>query len=309
MMLASRRLETGVRAFFDDMFGFDDFNALAKDPAVYPKFTGQMAQDAREQTLRTIVYELITKKGDYRDLFTTHDTFISPALAVLYGVPAPAGWTRYTAPPESERAGILSQISFLALHSHPTRTSPTLRGKALRELLLCQPVPPPPPNVDFSAVDNPNSQYKTVRERINVHQKNPACAGCHKIMDPMGLALENFDSIGRFRDAEKGAKIDASGVLDGKPFKDLNELGLLIHDHPAVTSCLVRRVYSYGMGGPTRPADKDMLDYLNTRFSAQGYRFPDLMRTIALSNAFSDVVEPPAPAVKTAAATSAQITK
>src|SRR5581483_11500863 len=252
----------------------------------------------------TIVDHLITKKGDYRDLFTTHETFISPALAVLYGVPAPAGWTRYTAPPESERAGILSQVSFLALHSHPTRTSPTLRGKALRELLLCQPVPPPPPNVDFSAVDNPNSQIKTVRERINVHQKNPACAGCHKIMDPMGLALENFDSIGRFRVAEKGATIDASGALDGKTFKDPNELGQVLHDHPALTSCLVRRVYAYGAGAPTRPEDKDALDYFNARFGEAGYRFPDLMRTIALSNAFSEVVEPAAPAVKTADASS-----
>ena len=154
----------------------------------------------------------------------------------------------------------------------------------------------------FSVVDNPNSTIKTVRERINVHQKNPACAGCHKIMDPMGLALENFDSIGRFRAAEKGATIDASGVLDGRTFKDPNELGQVLHDHPALTSCVVRRVYAYGSGAPIRADDKDVLEYFNTRFSEAGYRFPDLMRIVALSNSFSEVIEPKpaAPAVKTA---------
>ncbi|HEY5756940.1 MAG TPA: DUF1588 domain-containing protein, partial [Steroidobacter sp.] len=203
MMLTSRRLDAGVRAFFDDMFGFDDFNSLSKDSATYPQFTGQVAQDAREQTLRTIVDHLVNKRGDYRDLFTTRETFISPALAVLYGEPAPAGWTPYTEAPDSPRAGLLSQVSFLALHSHPTRSSPTLRGKALRETLLCQRVPPPPPNVDFSAVDNPDSPFATQRERVAFHLKNPVCAGCHKITDPMGLALENFDSSGRFRTEER----------------------------------------------------------------------------------------------------------
>jgi hypothetical protein len=303
MMLTSRRLDAGVRAFFDDMFGFDDFDSLAKDAATYPQFTGQVAQDAREQTLRTIVDHLITKQGDYRDLFTTRETFISPALAVVYGEPAPAaGWMPYTEAPDSPRAGLLSQISFLALHSHPTRSSPTLRGKALRETLLCQRVPPPPPNVDFSALDNPTSPFKTQRERVAFHLTNPVCAGCHKIMDPMGLALENFDSDGRYRAEENGTKIDASGTLDGKKFEGVTSLGQVLHDYPALTSCLVQRVYSYSSGGAPRPEDKKTLDYFNARFAEAGYRLPDLLRTIALSNAFSEIVEPKSqvPAVKTA---------
>jgi hypothetical protein len=303
MMLASPRLETGMRAFFDDMFGFDDFNTLAKDPKIYPTFTGVTAQDAREETLRTVIDQLLTKNGDYRDLFTTRDTFISPALAAQYRLPAPPNWTPYEFPDGSPRAGILTQISFLSVHSHPGRSSPTLRGKALREILLCQPVPPPPPNVDFSAVENPNSPVKTARERINIHQKNPACAGCHKIMDPMGLALENFDGTGRYRDTEKGAQIDTSGSLDGKAFQDVVGLGKVLHDHPQLTSCLVKRAYSYGTGGPTRPDDKEKLDYFNARFAEQGYKLPDLLRTITLSSAFSSIRETPnpAPAVKTAA--------
>ncbi len=310
MMLASRRLDAGVRAFFDDMLGFDDFNSLAKDAATYPDFTGQVAQDAREQTLRTIVDHLVNKRGDYRDLFTTRETFISPALAVVYGEPAPAGWTPYTAPPDSPRAGLLGQISFLALHSHPTRSSPTLRGKALRETLLCQRVPPPPPNVDFSALDNPTSPFKTQRERVAFHLKNPVCAGCHKITDPMGLALENFDSNGRYREAEKGTKIDASGTLDGKSFEGVASLGKVLHDYPALTSCLVQRVYSYGSGGAAGAEDKKTLDYFNARFADAGYRLPDLLRTVALSNAFSDIIEPKSqvPAAQTANASPAGTT-
>ncbi len=90
-MLASPRLETGVRAFFDDMLGFDEFAVLSKDPSIYPAFIADTVTDAREQTLRTIVDHLVDGNGDYRDLFTTRETFMSPALAPLYGVPRPAG--------------------------------------------------------------------------------------------------------------------------------------------------------------------------------------------------------------------------
>ncbi|MGE3333960.1 MAG: DUF1592 domain-containing protein [Rhodospirillaceae bacterium] len=290
-MLASARLEQGVRAFFDDMFAFDTFNALSKDTTVYPTFTGQALNDAREETLRVVVDHLIHQKGDYRDLFTTRETFISPALAAIYKLPAPPTWTRYEFPEGSQRAGIVTHISFLATHSHPARTSATLRGKALRELLLCQPVPPPPANVDFSAVENPRPGLRTTRDRVGFHLENPVCAGCHKIMDPMGLALENFDGEGSFRTTEKGAVIDASGTLDGKPFKDVVGLGKALHDHPAITSCLVKRAYSYATGSPTTNNDRPLLAYFNTRFGEEGYRVPDLMRTIALSSAFSHVVD------------------
>ncbi|MHB1207432.1 MAG: DUF1588 domain-containing protein [Rhodospirillaceae bacterium] len=305
MMLASPRLTTGMRAFFDDMFAFDDFDNLAKDPKVYPSFTGVTVQDAREQTLRTVIDHLLTKKADYRDLFTTRDTFMSPALAAIYNLPAIPSWRPYQFPEGSPRAGLLTQISFLAGHAHPGRSSPTLRGKALRELLLCQTVPRPPANVDFSAVENPSSNIKTQRERVATHLKNPVCAGCHKITDPMGLALENFDGAGQYRTAEKGETIDPSGSLDGKPFTDVIGLGKALHDHPSLPQCLVKRVFSYGTGGPTSADDKPLLDYFDQRFAAQGYRLPDLLRTIVLSDAFAEVrAENPAPA-KTAAAADA----
>ena len=306
MMLASPRLTAGMRAFFDDMFAFDDFDNLAKDPKVYPSFTGVTVQDAREQTLRTVVDHLIAKKGDYRDLFTTRSTFMSPALAAIYNVPAVPSWRPYEFPEGSPRTGLLTQISFLAGHAHPGRSSPTLRGKALREVLLCQTVPRPPANVDFSAVENPSSTIKTQRERVALHLKNPVCAGCHKITDPMGLALENFDGSGAYRTTEKGESIDPSGSLDGKAFTDVVGLGKALHDHPQLPQCLVRRVYAYGTGGPTSSDDKPLLDYFDKQFAAEGYRLPDLLRTMVLSEAFGEVRDERAPAATSAAAGAAQ---
>jgi hypothetical protein len=290
-MLASPRLEAGLRAFFDDMYAFDTFTSLAKDAAVYPGFTGLTASDAREQTLRTVVDHIAVKNRDYRDLFTTRDTFMSPSLAVIYGAVTGPKWEPYTFASESPRAGVLTHVSFLALHSHPGRSSATLRGKALRELLLCQKVPLPPANVDFSALENPKPGLRTARDRVGEHLANPVCAGCHKITDPIGLSLENFDGSGKYRETEKGAPIDASGTLDGVNFTDIQGLGRALRDHPALSSCLVQRMYSYGTGGPTKPGDRPLLDNFTQRFTQQGYRVKDLMRTIALSNAFSSVVE------------------
>ncbi len=293
-MLASPRLEHGVRAFFDDMLQFDLFDTLAKDGSIYPTFTATTVLDAREQTLRTVVDQLITKNRDYRDLYTTRETFISPSLAALYRLPTTGGWVPYEFPADSPRVGMLTQISFLAGHSHPGRSSATLRGKALRELLLCQPVPRPPANVDFSAVENPKGNLRTARDRVTVHLENPVCAGCHKITDPMGLALENFDGAGRYRITERGAAIDASGNLDGKTFTDVTGLALALHDHPALPGCVVKRAYAYGTGGPTGAGDKATLDALDKQFAASGYKFPDLLRAVVTSKAFSQVTAAPA---------------
>ena len=294
-LLSSPRLETGVRALFDDMLGFDDFAVLSKDGAIYPAFVGDTVQDAREQTLRIIVDHLLVKKADYRDLFTTRHVFMSPSLAPLYGVTTPPGWTPYEIPPDNPRVGLLTQIAFLASHAHPGRSSATLRGKALRELLLCQKVPRPPPNVDFSLIEDPKSTLKTARERLAAHRANPVCAGCHKITDPIGLAMENFDGAGQYRAAERGAPIDASGNLDGKTFDNPAGLAQALHDSPALPTCMVRRAYAYGTGGAVTSNDKAQLQYLNAQFADHEYRLPDLLRTIALSRAFSHVAETAAP--------------
>ena len=293
-MLASPRLETGVRAFFDDMFGFEDMETLTKDATNFPYFLGGAAVDAREQTLRTIIDQLLTKNRDYRELYTTRETFVSPALAIIYGVRTTPGWRAIEFPPDAHRAGILTQVSFLALHSHATRSSATLRGKALREVILCQKVPPPPANVDFSKLNNPDPSLRTARERLDAHRQNPVCAGCHKITDPMGLALENFDGAGRYRSQEMNTPIDASGSLDGKNFTDIEGLGQAVHDNPALPSCLVRRVFSYATAGAIPTAAEPLLVALNGDFAKGGYRLRALLREITLSDGFADVALPAA---------------
>lgn len=288
-MLVSPRLEMGIRAFFDDMFQFDAFDALSKDPTVYPFYTGSISTDAREQTLRTVVDQLIHKDADYRDLFTSRSTFISPSLATLYGIPASPGWQPYEFPADSPRQGLLTEVSFLATHAHPGRSSPTRRGKALREILLCQVVPNPPANVDFSALNNPKAAYPTQRDRVKVHLQNAVCAGCHRMTDPTGLALENFDGAGRFRTEENGHHIDTSGDLDGKQFADITGLTKTLHDNPVLPNCLVNRVFSYGTGAPAPPKDRELLQYLDVRFAESGYKVPELLRTLVLSHAFQEV--------------------
>jgi hypothetical protein len=296
-MLQSPRLEAGVRAFFADMLQFDLFDTLAKDAQIYPKWTRKAAQDAQEQTLRSIVDVLLGQHGDYRDLFTTRKTFLTPLLGSIYGVPVAQGggaeMQPYEFPKDDPRAGLHAQASFVALHSHEGLSSPTLRGKALRELLLCEPIPAPPGNVNFAtAQDTHNPNFKTMRERLTAHRTDPTCAGCHKLMDPMGLALENFDSDAGYRSAENGQKIDTSGELDGIEFTDAAGLGRALHDNPATGACFVRRIYSYATGRPAARRDMAWIRYLEKTFAVDGYRAPELMRRIATSGNFYRVTAP-----------------
>lgn len=292
-MLQSERLVDGMRAFFDDMLAFDAFATLAKDPNIYPQFTSVTAQDAREQTLRTIIDHTLVDGQDYRDLFTSRSTFMSPNLATIYGVPAEPGWTPYTFEEDSPRAGLLTQVSFLALTSHPGRSSVTERGKGLREQFLCQTVPEPPPGVDFSVVTMPDSHYPTQRQRVAAHLETPSCAGCHRITDPIGLSLEQFDGAGAYRLTENGAVIDVSGGLDGFEFDGAIGLGEALRENPELPRCLVQRVYSYATGAPPAIESRPVLEYFNQEFAENGYQLRNLLRTIALSNSFSRIQKNP----------------
>ena len=288
-LLSSARLETGMRAFFDDMLAFDEFNSLAKDPVVYPMVTGATLADAREQTLRTIIDHLLTQEADYRDLFTTRKTFMSMPLAVVYNTAAREGWTPYEFPENGPRIGLLTHVSFLAANSHAVRSSPTVRGKALRELFLCQEVPEPPPDVDFSGLEE-DENAATARDRLKVHNTNPYCAGCHLITDPMGYSLENFDGAGRFRETDNGAPLDITGELDGVFYEDISGLADALRNHPKLSSCLVNRLYSYGTGGPVSlKDDRDSLQAFEQGFTDNQHRLPALLRELATSPAFSAV--------------------
>jgi hypothetical protein len=296
-LIASPHFERAVRAFFEDMLEFDTFNELAKDPVIYPAFNSTVALDAQEQTMRTIVADLVTQPGDYRDLFTSRSTYLTRALGTVYRLPVATrnGWEAAQYPVGSGRGGILTNISFLAFYSHPGRSSSTLRGKAIRQVFLCQQIPDPPNNVDFSVVqDSSNTAMPTARIRLEAHRTSPACAGCHRLMDPLGLTLENFDGVGAFRAQENGAVIDASATFDGRDFQGAQGLGQAIHDSPQTTRCLVDKMYRSAAGRKATPEERPYLDYLNQTFQADSYRVPDLMRAIAVSRSFYAVSAPTA---------------
>ena len=291
-MIASPEIASGVRAFFSDMLGLDRFDVLSKDAKFFPRFTPAAKRDAPEQTLRTIVDHVVHRQGDYRELFTTRRTFMTRALAAMYGVPLvettdnarPMRWLPYTYPEGDPRAGILSQASFVALYSGAGRTSPTDRGKNFRMNFLCQAVPPPPPDIDFTLIqDITNPKFKTVRDRLEAHRTNPTCAGCHRLTDPMGLAFENFDASGGFRTVENGAPIDTSGEWNGVKFSGPVELTKALHADPAITSCAARKVFAFASGAMP-PVNTPQWKDVQSKFASSNYNFLGLMRAVAVSD-------------------------
>lgn len=291
-LLASPRVADGIRAFFADMLGFSEFEHVSKEAAFFPNYTATIKQQSQEQTLRTIVDHVVNQRGDYRDLITTPNTFLTLDLASLYGVPLvdttdngqPQRWIKYTYPTGDARSGILAQASFTSLWSPSGRTSPTGRGKALRELILCQIVPPPPGNVEFKFVEDTSSQtLRTTRDRITAHRSEPMCAGCHKLTDPQGLALENFDSSGQIRMRENGVPIDASGEFDGVKFDGPYGFVQAVRNHPALTNCVAQRAFEYETG--FMPPQKDpRWQQIQQSFADSKYDILKLLREVALSD-------------------------
>ena len=299
-MIASPRVEDGLRAFFSDMLAFDRFDTLDIDTTLYPKFTKNVEDEAREQTLRTIADHLLEQDVDYRDLFDSRKTFLTPALAALYGVPISirqemgglVPWVPYEYPEDHIRVGLLGQATFLSLFSHPGASSPTLRGKAVREHLLCQTIPPPPGDVDFSLVrDTDNPEFRTARDRLTEHRNNPTCAGCHTLMDPIGLALEIFDASGVFRNMENGALIDTSGQWLGQEYSDVRELTLMLKKDPTLTSCLVQRAYNYGTAREPTPSEVQWLNSTHSQLRQEGVYWRELLQRISENPDFYTVPE------------------
>ena len=298
-LLASPRVEHGLRAFFSDMLQFDRFATLSIDSSLFPRFTKNVEDDAREQTLRTVVDHLLNRNRDYRDLFVSRDTFLTPPLAAIYGVPlvrsqelgGAVPWVPYRFPEGDSHVGLLAQVSFLALHSHPGRSSPTLRGQAVREIFLCQRVPPPPPDVDFSLLqDTYNPDFRTTRDRLAEHRRNPACASCHNLTDPIGLTLEVFDAAGGYRTTENGAPIDTSGELNGRTYGGPAGLAQALRDEPRAASCFIERAFSYGAARTPTDDERAWLAGVQSELADSGVKWRALMRRIAQNPDFYTVV-------------------
>ena len=294
-LMASPRLTTGMRAFYADFLELD--TQVVKDATFYPKYNDAIAVSAREETLHSMLDLTLVRQEDLRDLLTSRKTYINRPLAAVYGVPYnfDSDWVPYEFAADSGRSGILTQVTFLSLFSHPNRSSPTKRGVALMDIFLCQPTPNPPANVDFSIVnDIGNPSLKTVRQRLLAHATNPTCAACHTRSDPIGLALENFDSIGQYRTSENGDLIDASSALQGKSFVGATGLGLALHDNPNFPVCFARKMFAYGTGANAALVTPPVYRSFVTAFTAGNYRVPALIKAITASPQFFSV-SPPAP--------------
>jgi hypothetical protein len=290
-LMASPRLDAGMRAFFDDMLQLDTFDTVSKDSLLYPKWGSGMAVSAREETLRTTIGLTLHENGDIRDLLTTRRTYIDRRLAVLYRVPFgfTGDWVKYEFPADSGRSGILTQVSMLSMFSHPGRSSPTKRGVALMDILLCSPTPTPPNDVDFSLVNNTNGPLKTVRERLMAHATNKGCAACHLRSDPIGLSLENFDTIGGYRTTENGKVIDVSAALQGKSFAGAQGLGQYLHDNPRYPACVARKLYSYSRGLDSSTVKTSDFNDAYQAFQDSGFRLRALLKSMAVSDSFYSV--------------------
>ena len=291
-LLNDPRARDGIRALFHDYLKLYELEHLTKDPTVFEHFNDQLGHFAREETLRLIEDIVFDHPRDFRELLTTRVTFLNPMLASIYKVPNPKGedFTRVELPQSANRVGMLGHVSFLGVHSHSRASSATRRGVAVRTILLCQSIPAPPVDVDTS-IPEPSGDIQTLRERVAEHLANPACAGCHQLTDPIGLGLENYDGIGRYRSTEYGDVIDPAGKLDGREFKDAVELAHAIRNHKEFVPCVVKVLSRYAVGRLESDGEADWLDVLSERFKIHGYQLRPLILELVMSPLFRGIGE------------------
>ena len=291
-LLASPRAREGMEVFFEELYELHTLDGLNKDPTVYPTVAPDLGVAARTETLMMLEDLVFDREADFRDAFTSRHTFLNRRLAALYDVRAPAreGFAAAELPESANRVGLLGHASILALTAHATSTSPTLRGMFVRERVLCGVIPPPPSGVDTS-IPEATEAAPTIRERVAQHLEDEFCAGCHALMDPLGLALENYDGIGAYRSEDNGHPVDPSGNLDGTEFDDLPALLDLLAEDPRVTACLVQKLNRYANSSVDDRAQIEALEDLHLIFAHEGYRVQPLILNYVLSSAFRTVGE------------------
>lgn len=286
-LLASPRSEAAILRFFEQWFELEKLEQLNKDPMVFTAMTSDLGKMARRETLLNIAEVIFVEDSDLRGLLTRERTFVNRKLAALYGIRAPVreGFGVVELTRQNQRRGLLGQLSFLALHSHPVSTSATLRGLFVRSKLLCQTVPPPPADVDTS-IPEPSGERQTLRERVDEHLTNEACSSCHLLTDPIGLAFENFDGLGVYRTTDNGGIIDPSGELDGRPFEDAWAITDMLRNHPGFPQCIVRNLHRFVTGRIETSDQKPMLEAMTRQFAKDTYRFKPLLKTMLMSRVF-----------------------
>jgi hypothetical protein len=295
-MLADPKARRGVGRFFAEWFGLPALDGTTKDETLFPQATPELFASMRGQVER-MVEHAVFEGGSLLDLVEGRRTFVDARLAALYGVAAPTevdaeGFGAVEMPEESGRRGIMGTGAFLSMQSRRTRTAPTVRGVWVQARLRCSELPPPPPDVETDLPDGNDPGDKTLREILEEHRENPVCAACHAQVDPIGLALENYDAIGAFRTTDRGETIDATVELDGVTLDGLPQLAEHIADDPAFGTCIVRQLYRFTTGHVETPDEMPAIEAMAEDLVEGGYDVPSFVQNLVASPQFRTLAIP-----------------
>jgi hypothetical protein len=295
-MLADPRSKTLTTNFAFEWLRVRDAAALDPDPYTYPAFDRPLrAAITREMEL--FLDDIFREDRSVLDLLSANYTFLNERLARHYGVPDVRGdgFRRVTLT-DPNRFGLLGKASVLMVTAYPNRTSPVLRGAYILENLLGTPPAPPPPNVEAFKENKEGEQFKTVRQIMEAHRTNPTCNACHGVMDPLGLALENFDTIGTYRDVDRFTRttIDASGKLvDGTAVNGPADLRTALLAHPEqFVQTLTEKLTTYALGRGIEYYDMPGIRAIVRDSKTANYKFSSIVLGIVNAPAFrSSMVE------------------
>ena len=300
-MLLDPRSEALSTRFASQWLRLQDLDKIRPDALLYPFYDATLAEGLRRET-QLLFDSIVRVDRSVLDLLTADYTFVNERVARHYGIPNIAGDRfRRVDIKAFPRRGLLGQGSILALTSVADRTSPVQRGKWVLEVLLHSSPPPPPPNVpvlEDTKITNGGGKLMTVRERLEEHRKNPACISCHRVIDPIGLALENYDVDGRWRIKDSGLPVDAAGRLyDGTALHGPDDLRKALLDHSeAVLRGFTEYLMTYALGRRIDPADGPAIRAIVRNASKNNYRFSSIVLGIAKSAPFTMGQAQPAPA-------------
>jgi hypothetical protein len=290
-MLADSRSEALALNFADQWLYLRNMASAIRDVRLFPDFDDNLRQAMRRET--GLFFDSIVKEDrSVRELLTANYTFLNERLAKHYGIPHVYGsrFRRVTLEENGVRRGLLGQGSILTVTAHGDRTSPVLRGKWILENVLGVKPPPPPPNVPaLKDQDNAGGKILSMRERMVAHRASPTCASCHQLMDPVGLATENFDATGRWRTQDETKKaIDASGGLpDGAMFDGMAELREALRQRSELfTYTLTEKLLTYALGRGLESYDAPAVRTIVKNSRNDDYRFSSIITNIANSTPF-----------------------
>jgi len=289
-MLADPRSESLATRFAAQWLRLDDLAKVHPDRLLFPDYHEQLADAMRRET-ELFFDALVREDRSFFELFSADWTFVNQRLALHYGMPEVVGEEfRRVTYPQAHRRGVLGHGSVLTLTSHANRTSPVLRGKWVMEVLMGTPPPPPPPNVpeleeSGTAVEG---RRLTTREQMELHRESPTCNACHQFIDPIGLALDNYDVTGRWRIKEHGQPLDTRGELyDGTPVTSPEDLrsALLARPIPLVRG-FTENLMAYAIGRRMEAADQPWIRAIADRAADENYRMTSFIRGVVESPAF-----------------------